>query len=990
MKGLLSKIGNKLATVADDIASYNAGAPELSNQSGTGKRPVVASAQQQLTHSDPVLEHLIRNVRSNNVRRHFFQALKASPATYTQKKDVRVLAASYNTNGKKPPASLDLAAWLGLWAGDWPPGDAEVAGAAKDLPDIVCVGFQEIVPLSAGNVMIGSATHNLEAWDRAIGKFLNGEAWATQEYGPLTADGSIQRDPSSAVISQLDQGWSGQQQGGSGGGAVASSGGAAAAAASAPGPHVPATFKQVACKQLVGTYISTWVRASLLPHVKGVQVTHVATGFGGYLGNKGAVVVRVQVYDSPIVFVNSHLSAGSQDGDEAKRNADVAEILKRTDFSFNGDAPGAMASPSAFLVSATLGAGHWGPMKGIADHGNAIWMGDLNYRIAPSVLPDEEARKHLRAGRLQPLLEADQLCREMKGGRVFEGWREGPITFAPTFKFKVGTHHYLGEPLPVSASTKSVVADGDAAAAEGTQEGGGGSDDEEGGAEKQRKRTPAWCDRVLWLPLRGELHQLAYSRSEIIASDHKPVCAAFLWQPRHYERRKLESLLEEARRAADREAAAARPRCTLDPIMVECATSGAPLAYGEARTFCVRINNTGPVPGLWHFVPPPSGLGLDDDGPALPPWLTASPPEGMVPAGGSTEVEVTFCVQGGTSVSSVLADDEAASKASSGNAASNSARAQFLELFRIVILRVEDGGDLFLTLQGRYAGSFMGMPLAKLAALGAAPAARDAAQDAQALITSSGSAAAAEDVSKQGPLYTLLTGLGVAKGSVSQLVPKELLHLACWLLQEPARLATAGLIAHSASEVLGVTPGAGVTAGAAVTATGAQFSNSGQPAVMAVTGDTGVWSDTARVRDLVKVLEPLRAVIDQGKGLAEGGAAVTPHTVTALLLAVFAELSQPLIPLTLASACDTKVPSHHHAMSVLAASLNHHELASLNHLLAVATAVTAAQPEAVAGIAATLAAVLMPHVAHGGAAPEAVANRVALMQQLLGVHVAPA
>lgn len=52
-------------------------------------------------------------------------------------------------------------------------------------------------------------------------------------------------------------------------------------------PHVPPAFKQVACKQLVGTYISVWVRTTLLPHVRGVQATHVATGFGGYLGNKG-------------------------------------------------------------------------------------------------------------------------------------------------------------------------------------------------------------------------------------------------------------------------------------------------------------------------------------------------------------------------------------------------------------------------------------------------------------------------------------------------------------------------------------------------------------------------------------------------------------------------------------------------------------------------------------------------------------------------------
>ena len=38
--------------------------------------------------------------------------------------------------------------------------------------------------------------------------------------------------------------------------------------------------------------MSVWVRASLLPHIKGVQATDVATGFGGYLGNKGERCLR--------------------------------------------------------------------------------------------------------------------------------------------------------------------------------------------------------------------------------------------------------------------------------------------------------------------------------------------------------------------------------------------------------------------------------------------------------------------------------------------------------------------------------------------------------------------------------------------------------------------------------------------------------------------------------------------------------------------------
>jgi hypothetical protein len=41
--------------------------------------------------------------------------------------------------------------------------------------------------------------------------------------------------------------------------------------------------------------------------------------------------------------------------------------------------------------------------------------------------------------------------------------------------------------------------------------------------EKQKKRTPAWCDRVLWLPGR-QLYQLAYGRGEIAVGGGVTCC----------------------------------------------------------------------------------------------------------------------------------------------------------------------------------------------------------------------------------------------------------------------------------------------------------------------------------------------------------------------------------------------------------------------------------------------------------------------------------
>ncbi len=51
----------------------------------------------------------------------------------------------------------------------------------------------------------------------------------------------------------------------------------------------------------------------------------------------GAVAVRLRVYDSPLCVVCSHLASGDQEGDELKRNADYADILKRCQFLSDGD-----------------------------------------------------------------------------------------------------------------------------------------------------------------------------------------------------------------------------------------------------------------------------------------------------------------------------------------------------------------------------------------------------------------------------------------------------------------------------------------------------------------------------------------------------------------------------------------------------------------------------------------------------------------------------
>ena len=51
------------------------------------------------------------------------------------------------------------------------------AVAAAEGPDIVAVGFQEVVPLSAGNVIAGPSSDGADAWDYVLAATLNGDDW---------------------------------------------------------------------------------------------------------------------------------------------------------------------------------------------------------------------------------------------------------------------------------------------------------------------------------------------------------------------------------------------------------------------------------------------------------------------------------------------------------------------------------------------------------------------------------------------------------------------------------------------------------------------------------------------------------------------------------------------------------------------------------------------------------------------------------------------
>ncbi|KAL6282286.1 hypothetical protein ACE6H2_013215 [Prunus campanulata] len=80
-------------------------------------------------------------------------------------------------------------------------------------------------------------------------------------------------------------------------------------------------YSLIASKQLVGIFITIWARKEHIPFVSHLKISRINRGIMGCLGNK-----------TSFCFVCSHLASGEKEGDELKRNQDVSETIKNTQF----------------------------------------------------------------------------------------------------------------------------------------------------------------------------------------------------------------------------------------------------------------------------------------------------------------------------------------------------------------------------------------------------------------------------------------------------------------------------------------------------------------------------------------------------------------------------------------------------------------------------------------------------------------------------------
>ncbi|KAJ4805170.1 Type I inositol polyphosphate 5-phosphatase 1 [Rhynchospora pubera] len=472
---------------------------------------------------------------STKIRRRKSETLRVR---YITTKDVRLMIGTWNVAGKSPLDETDLSEWL----------------CTEEPADMYILGFQEVVPLNASNVLGAEDRRPIPKWESLIRSILNKshqpksiyKSYSAPPSPPLSTpsptnntETSTKKEPrwdlndlldwpeysldkptrpmvtgrklrrvSTGINLSLNVGlkrvyhssgnlgmlWSEQEETIDVLNAIddlsdkVSDEGAVVEKTEIGGSErvvkkSRSKFVRIVSKQMVGIYISVWVCRRLRRHVNNLEVAPVGVGLMGYMGNKGSVSISMSLFQTRLCFVCSHLTSGHKDGSQQKRNSDVYEILQRTRFSSLLDADQHQLIPS---------------------HDRIFWFGDLNYRLE---MPDTLVRDLISVRQWDQLLDFDQLRKELKSGNTFDGWNEGPINFPPTYKYESNSDGYVGAVL----------------------------------REDEKMRTPAWCDRILWLG-KG-IKQLSYWSSDLKLSDHRPVSALFSVEVEVLDQRKLERVL---------------------------------------------------------------------------------------------------------------------------------------------------------------------------------------------------------------------------------------------------------------------------------------------------------------------------------------------------------------------------------------------------------------------------------------------------------------
>jgi hypothetical protein len=169
---------------------------------------------------------------------------------FSETEVINMLVGTFNLNGKTTGIDQDLSPWL-----------CPDVDASQQCPEIVAIGFQEIVELSPQQIMSTEPTRRQD-WEFAVKHCLDKNA----------------------------------------------------------AKHGKDEYVLLRGGQLVGASLSVFVRADKLKNIKNVEGSLKKTGMSGMAGNKGAVAIRMEYANTSICLVTAHLAAGFANYEERNRD----------------------------------------------------------------------------------------------------------------------------------------------------------------------------------------------------------------------------------------------------------------------------------------------------------------------------------------------------------------------------------------------------------------------------------------------------------------------------------------------------------------------------------------------------------------------------------------------------------------------------------------------------------------------------------------------
>jgi phosphatidylinositol-bisphosphatase len=286
---------------------------------------------------------------------------------------------------------------------------------------------------------------------------------------------------------------------------------------------MPPQYKLITSQQLSGLLILIYASPEVADTIADVSTVSVGTGLMGYMGNKGGISARLVLGEATrLVFTNCHLASGHDQTNLDRRSWDYNKILSQTrfapakhagipedegqglgdeDFGFwfgdlNYRLDGLPGDDIRRLLMLHTKGEYDVSKKGRASklegEQGVIVMNNHDDESASAgtrtpdtisretsfdelddddeatdlpdpddFVPDADNDPASLQATLNSLLPHDQLQRHIKDRKAFhEGWREGAITFLPSYKYDIGTVGLFDS--------------------------------------SEKRRAPSWCDRILY------------------------------------------------------------------------------------------------------------------------------------------------------------------------------------------------------------------------------------------------------------------------------------------------------------------------------------------------------------------------------------------------------------------------------------------------------------------------------------------------------------